>query len=236
MRWNLRMNAAERGIWKSTEMRRRLADAGLEISAGKMSALWTGDPDHDPPRRPRRDLRRAGVHTRDLLIPNPKRSPPATPKPRRRSQVGWSQGHTTGWDAAVRFLPPDARTARLCKTCGQKPEANKDRSTATTACRGGPLNPPTCERVGRIIDYYADGLCAGAITIGPRPVDSCRGLPRLGRHPYSTPGCAGPAGPGDIKYPLGICASCQAVLAIDAHDVCRLCWRNAGAAGPRTTP
>jgi putative transcriptional regulator len=44
MRWNLRMKAAERGIWKSTELRRRLADAGLEISAGKMSALWTGTP------------------------------------------------------------------------------------------------------------------------------------------------------------------------------------------------
>lgn len=44
MRWNLRMKAAERGIWKSTEMRRRLAEAGLDISAGKMSALWTGNP------------------------------------------------------------------------------------------------------------------------------------------------------------------------------------------------
>jgi len=44
MRWNLRMKAAEAGIWKSTEMRRRLADAGLEISAGKMSGLWTGTP------------------------------------------------------------------------------------------------------------------------------------------------------------------------------------------------
>jgi DNA-binding Xre family transcriptional regulator len=44
VRWNLRLTAAERGIWKSTEMRRRLADAGLEISAGKMSALWTGTP------------------------------------------------------------------------------------------------------------------------------------------------------------------------------------------------
>lgn len=44
MRWNLRLTAAERGIWKSTEMRRRLADAGLEVSAGKMSALWTGTP------------------------------------------------------------------------------------------------------------------------------------------------------------------------------------------------
>jgi putative transcriptional regulator len=44
VRWNLRMKAAERGIWKSTELRRRLAEAGLEISAGKMSALWTTTP------------------------------------------------------------------------------------------------------------------------------------------------------------------------------------------------
>ena len=44
MRWNLRLKAAERGIWKSAEMRRRLAEAGLEFSAGKMSALWSGSP------------------------------------------------------------------------------------------------------------------------------------------------------------------------------------------------
>jgi DNA-binding Xre family transcriptional regulator len=44
VRWNLRMKAAEHGVWKSTELRRLLADAGLEISAGKMSALWTGTP------------------------------------------------------------------------------------------------------------------------------------------------------------------------------------------------
>jgi hypothetical protein len=41
MQWNLRMKAAERGIWKSVEMRRLLAEVGLEISAGKMSTLWT---------------------------------------------------------------------------------------------------------------------------------------------------------------------------------------------------
>lgn len=44
MLWNLRMKAAEAGIWKSTELRRRLAEAGLEISAGKMSGLWAGTP------------------------------------------------------------------------------------------------------------------------------------------------------------------------------------------------
>lgn len=44
MLWNLRMKAAERGIWKSSELRRLLAEAGLEVSAGKMSALWVGNP------------------------------------------------------------------------------------------------------------------------------------------------------------------------------------------------
>jgi putative transcriptional regulator len=44
MRWNLRLTAAEQGIWKSSDLRRRLAEAGLEISVGKMSMLWTGTP------------------------------------------------------------------------------------------------------------------------------------------------------------------------------------------------
>ena len=38
------MRAAERGIWKSAELRRMLAAAGLEISAGKMSGWWAGTP------------------------------------------------------------------------------------------------------------------------------------------------------------------------------------------------
>jgi putative transcriptional regulator len=44
MEWNLRLAAAERGIWRSSDLRRLLAEAGLEISAGKMSHLWSGRP------------------------------------------------------------------------------------------------------------------------------------------------------------------------------------------------
>jgi DNA-binding Xre family transcriptional regulator len=44
MRWNLRLAAANRGIWKASELQRALADAGLVISAGKMSGLWSGNP------------------------------------------------------------------------------------------------------------------------------------------------------------------------------------------------
>jgi DNA-binding Xre family transcriptional regulator len=44
MKWNLRLAAANRGIWKASELQRMLADRGLVISAGKMSGLWSGDP------------------------------------------------------------------------------------------------------------------------------------------------------------------------------------------------
>lgn len=44
MQWNLRMVAAQRGIWKAADLRRALGEAGLQISAGKMSHLWSATP------------------------------------------------------------------------------------------------------------------------------------------------------------------------------------------------
>lgn len=44
MKWNLRLTAANRGVWKASELQRMLAERGLIISAGKMSGLWSGDP------------------------------------------------------------------------------------------------------------------------------------------------------------------------------------------------
>jgi DNA-binding Xre family transcriptional regulator len=37
-------DAASRGVWKASELRRMLAEHGLVISAGKMSGLWSGQP------------------------------------------------------------------------------------------------------------------------------------------------------------------------------------------------
>ncbi len=44
MRWNLRLAAANRGIWKASDLQRMLAERGLVVSAGKMSGLWSGNP------------------------------------------------------------------------------------------------------------------------------------------------------------------------------------------------
>ena len=44
MKWNLRLAAANRGIWKASELQQMLADVGMVISTGKMSGLWSGNP------------------------------------------------------------------------------------------------------------------------------------------------------------------------------------------------
>ncbi len=44
MKWNLRLTAANRGVWKASDLQRMLAERGLVISAGKMSGLWSGEP------------------------------------------------------------------------------------------------------------------------------------------------------------------------------------------------
>ena len=46
MKWNLRVQAAERGIWKSAELRRMLADAGLAScfhDGGWTVVAWDGE-------------------------------------------------------------------------------------------------------------------------------------------------------------------------------------------------
>jgi putative transcriptional regulator len=81
MRWNLRMTAAERGIWKSTELRRLLAGAGLEISAGKMSGWWTGTPNSI--RLDELDVLCSvlGCEPSSLLIPEPEQVAARRPQP-----------------------------------------------------------------------------------------------------------------------------------------------------------
>jgi DNA-binding Xre family transcriptional regulator len=42
MKWNLRLAAAHRDIWKPSELQRLLATEGLTISAAKAYHLWSG--------------------------------------------------------------------------------------------------------------------------------------------------------------------------------------------------
>jgi DNA-binding Xre family transcriptional regulator len=71
MKWNLRLAAANRGIWKASELQRLLAERGMVISAGKMSGLWSGQP--NAVRLDELDVVCAvlGCGIEELLIPEP---------------------------------------------------------------------------------------------------------------------------------------------------------------------
>jgi DNA-binding Xre family transcriptional regulator len=88
MRWNLRLAAAQRDIWKASDLQRLLAERGLVVSAGKMSGLWSGQPislkleDLDV------ICAVLGCEIGELLIPEPdKVARRQEPKPSRVAQV-----------------------------------------------------------------------------------------------------------------------------------------------------
>jgi DNA-binding Xre family transcriptional regulator len=90
MKWNLRLAAANRGIWKASELQRMLAEHGLVVSAGKMSGLWSGQPASI--KLDDLDVICAvlGCQIGDVLIPEPdkvpKPGPARQPKPPRPGQ------------------------------------------------------------------------------------------------------------------------------------------------------
>lgn len=106
MRWNLRMKAAERGIWKSTELRRMFAAAGLEISAGKMSAWWTGTP--NTVRLDELDVicHVLGCEPSELLIPEPEKVAARRPRRAQTAKAGRSSPAVPPRFGKGRSAPP----------------------------------------------------------------------------------------------------------------------------------
>jgi DNA-binding Xre family transcriptional regulator len=85
MKWNLRLAAAQRDIWKASDLRRMLAERGLVISAGKMSGLWSGT----PASMKLEDLdvicAVIGCEISELLVPEPDKVAPAKKEPSRKA-------------------------------------------------------------------------------------------------------------------------------------------------------
>lgn len=107
MKWNLRLAAAQRDIWKASELQRMLAERGLVISGGKMSALWSGQPvslkldDLDV------ICAVLGCEISDLLIPEPdKVSPPQQSQSVAQRATGTDAGPVVPRRRDGRSLPP----------------------------------------------------------------------------------------------------------------------------------
>ena len=100
MKWNLRLAAANRGVWKASELQRLLADRGMVISAGKMSGLWSGQP--NTVRLDELDVICAvlSCEVGELLLPEPV----AVPEP--------ATNQIPGAVAEARVVTPRSRTGR----------------------------------------------------------------------------------------------------------------------------
>lgn len=223
------MTAAERGIWKSTEMRRRLADAGLDISAGKMSALWTGTPT---------SIRLDDLDVicsvlactpTDLLICEP--DAVAARKPAAQTTAIGSTA--TGVSAPPVGAEPDPaagvthRFKVLCTVCHATPVAMPRVPYSFSCWPGGPITPPPCLRCGSRTNYYASGLCARCHPSAIPPVESCRdclawGATRM--HKWLCRGCVA----WRTAHPtVAACRTCYRQLNVAADGACRLCHRQA---------
>jgi DNA-binding Xre family transcriptional regulator len=109
VRWNLRLAAANRGIWKASELQRMLAEAGLKISAGKMSGLWSGRPASIKLSDLDVICAVVGCGVEELLIPEPaKIARPAGEQPGEQSAASSSQARpaVTPRRRDGRSLPP----------------------------------------------------------------------------------------------------------------------------------
>ncbi len=106
MKWNLRLAAANRGIWKASELHRMLTERGMIISAGKMSGLWSGQP--NAVKLEDLDVLCAvlGCGVADLLLPEPEQvpMPAAADAPATSRAVG--ERSVTPRPVNGRSLPP----------------------------------------------------------------------------------------------------------------------------------
>jgi DNA-binding Xre family transcriptional regulator len=107
MKWNLRLAAANRGIWKASEFQRMLAARGLVISAGKMSGLWSGHP--NTVKLDELDVICAvlGCGVQDLLLPEPDTVPePAPAVEEHTAAIGEARPAVAPRPRTGRSLPP----------------------------------------------------------------------------------------------------------------------------------
>jgi DNA-binding Xre family transcriptional regulator len=105
MKWNLRLAAANRGIWKASELQRLLAGRGMVISAGKMSGLWSGQP--NTIRLDELDVICAvlGCEVAELLLAEPETVPQPGPASEQASAAGDARPATPRPHGG-RSLPP----------------------------------------------------------------------------------------------------------------------------------
>jgi len=114
MKWNLRLAAANRGVWKASELRRMLAERGVEMSTGKMSGLWSGRPAVLRPEELDAFCAVLGCDIGDLITAEPEKVPAPRPGGEHAGtqQTGTAAGQGGAAVASGRAVTPRPRSGR----------------------------------------------------------------------------------------------------------------------------
>ena len=163
MKWNLRLAAANRGVWKASELQRLLAGRGMVISAGKMSGLWSGQP--NTVRLDELDVICAvlGCDVAELLLPEPETVPLPAPAAGEQATAGEARAVTPrprgagrcrrGELRALRHAAPRRQPAgpgllhqQLQCACLVLPAQERSRAAATLAASGARVRRPSAAR------------------------------------------------------------------------------------------
>ena len=155
MRWNLRLAAANRGIWKASELQRAARRARPGDLRGKMSEPVVGPAGVAQARRPGRHVRRTGLSDRRTAHPrarpgHPARTKAAAPEPAR---VGGAQP-VAGW-------------CRVAVTAARCPRPDTW-SRATAPAARSPARSPAARNAWPGGLTYSQGVCLACYNFAAR--------------------------------------------------------------------
>ena len=198
MQWNLRLAAAQRGIWRSSDLRQLLAEAGLEISAGKMSHLWSGRP--ISVRLDDLDVICAvlGCEPGDLLVRDPaavKAAGREAPRLRRRSLAG-DPAVAARWPVPAAGMTAATWPVVTCTACGATGPGRRKAGLCKRCYARARRQTRPCAGCGQDRPHLAAGLCARCYRLSRTRLVICPGCgdaPGLLRRPVravQTPGRA----------------------------------------------
>ena len=177
MRWNLRMKAAEAGIWKSTELRRLPGRGRARDQRREDVGLVDRHPEHDPPRRARRDLRRARLRPLRVVDPRARQGRQHRPKP-PSAKAAASEGDATLRQGSFRAAGVSWRRCRRLRDA----RVAWTKARFCYGCLPGGRSPRrrVAVRLGALLQQR---VCVACHPRGPEHIDSAR-MPRMGCDPH----------------------------------------------------
>ncbi|MGW5098145.1 helix-turn-helix domain-containing protein [Streptomyces nodosus] len=238
-------------------MRRRLAAAGLVVSAGKMSALWSGLPVSVRLDDLEVVCRVLGCGPSDVLVRDhaaPAASgaaPLPAPVPASVPAVAVGSGRAVAGGpgggrgrvavpaaaaavntAAAAVAGGGGRRRVRCAVCGKRPPTMKGVEFCFSCWPGGPVVAPPCLRCGSRTRYWARGLCERCHPSAGAAVllESCTDCLAWGvtrTRGWLCSRCRHGRGTAS-----GICTVCGRSARCDRQGVCSLCRDQSAFTGP----